>query len=85
MHTLREALNSLIRKIKNKETIIKPADKCSIIVVMLPDYYCNIWQSHISDTSSYRVLNDTDPCSNIVQQRVTQFADIQINGNIKRI
>ena len=85
MHTLREALNSLIRKIKNKETIIKPADKCSIIVVMLPDYYCNICQSHISDTSSYRVLNDTDPCSNIVQQRVTQFANIQINGNIKRI
>ena len=56
------------------EIIIKPADKGSIIVIMSPDYYWNICQSHISDTSYYRMLNDTDP-SNIVQKRVMQFAD----------
>ena len=61
-------------KIENKEIIIKPSDKGSIIVIMLADYYWNICQSHISDTSYYRMLNDTD-LSNIVQQRVTQFAD----------
>ena len=53
---------------------MKPADKGSIIVIISPDYYWNICQSHILDTSYYRMLNDTDP-SNIVQQRVTQFSD----------
>ena len=41
---------------------------------MPPYYRWNICQSHISDISYYRILNDTDP-SNIVQQRVTQFPD----------
>ena len=53
-------------KIGNKEIIIKPADKGSIITIMSPDYYWNTCQSHISDTSYHRMLNDTDP-SNIVQ------------------
>ena len=70
----RKGLNSLIKKIEDKEIIIKPAEKGSIIVIMSPDYYWNICQSHISDTSYYRMLNDTDP-SNIVQQRVMQFGD----------
>ena len=74
LHTFRRGLDSLIRKIENKETIIKTADKGSIIVIMLPDYYWNICQFHISNISYYRILNDTFP-SNIAQQRVTQFAD----------
>ena len=74
LHTSRKGLDSLIKKIENKEIIIKPADKGSIIVIMSPDYYWNICHIHISDTSYYRMLSDTDP-SNIVQQRVTQFAD----------
>ena len=41
---------------------------------MSPDYYWNISQSHISNISYCRFLNDID-ASNIVQQRVTQFAD----------
>ena len=69
-----KGLDSVIRKIENKEIIIKAADKGSIIIIMSPDYYWNICQSHISDTSYYRTLNDTDP-SNVVQQRVTQFVD----------
>ena len=68
LHTLRKELDSLIKKIENKEI------KGSIIVVISPDYYWNICQSHISDTSYYRMLHDTDP-SKILQQRVTQFAD----------
>ena len=35
--TLRKGLDSLIRKIENKEIIIKPAGKGSIIVIMPPD------------------------------------------------
>ena len=84
LHTLTKGLDSLIRKIENKEIIIKTAEKVQISL-LCPQitYYWNICQSHISDTSSYRMLNtgsryrtfnDTDP-SNIVQQRVTQIAD----------
>ena len=61
LHTLIKGLDSLIRKIENKDIIIKPADKGSIIVINSPDYYWNICQSHIPDTSYYRMLNDTDP------------------------
>ena len=74
LHTLRKGLNSLTRKIENKAIIIKPANKGSIIVIMSPDYYWNKCQSHISDTSYYRMLNDTDP-SSAIQQKVKQFAD----------
>ena len=74
MHTLKKELDSLIKKTKNKEIVIKPADKGSIIVTMYPDYHWNICQSHISDTSYYRMLNNTDP-SNIIQQRVTKFGE----------
>ena len=41
---------------------------------MSSDYYWNICQSHISDTSYYKMSNDTDP-SNIAQQQVMQFAN----------
>ena len=37
LHTLRKGLDSLIRKIENKQIIIKPADKGSIILIMSPD------------------------------------------------
>ena len=74
LHTLRKGLDSLIKKIENKEIIIKPADKGSIIVIISTDYYWDICHTHISDTSYYRMLNDTD-LSNIVQQQVMQFAD----------
>ena len=63
-----------MKKIENKETIIKPAEKSSIIVVISSDHYWNICHSHISDTTYYGILNDADP-SNIAQQRVTQFGD----------
>ena len=42
LHTLRKGFDSLIRKIGNKEIIIKPEDKGSIIVTMSPDNYWNI-------------------------------------------
>ena len=74
LHTLREGLDSLIKKFENKDIIIKPADNGSIIAMMSPDYYWNIGQSHISGISYYRMLDGTDP-SNIVQQRITQFAE----------
>ena len=74
LHTLRKGLDSLIKKIENKEIMIKPVGKGSIIVIMSPDYCWNMCHTHISDTSYYRMLNDTNP-SNIVQQRVTQLAD----------
>ena len=57
---------------------------------MLPDNSWNICQSHISEATCYRTLNDIDPL-NIVQQTATQFADkyksmpILVNKSIANI
>ena len=51
-----KGLDYLVRKTENKEIMIKPADKRSIIVIMSPDYYSNICQSHIWGISYYRIL-----------------------------
>ena len=67
LHILRKGLDSLIKEIENEE-------KVQLLFFMFLDYYWNMCSSHISDTSYYRMLNDTDP-SNSVQQRVIQFAD----------
>ena len=43
---LRDGLNSLMTKIRPNEIIIKPADKGSIVVVMTPEFYWTMCQSH---------------------------------------
>ena len=39
MPNLRDRLTSLMRNITSNEIIIKPADKRSIVVVMMPEYF----------------------------------------------
>ena len=50
MHTLKKELDSLIKKTKNKEIVIKPADKGSIIVIctqtIIGIYATPIFQIH---------------------------------------
>ena len=46
-HILRKGLDSLISKIENKVIIIKTADKGSIIIIILPNCYWNMCQSHL--------------------------------------
>ena len=61
LHTLRKGLASLIKKIENKEIIIKLTDKGPMIVIMSPDYHSNRCQSHISDTSYYTFIINNHP------------------------
>ena len=50
---LRDRLNSLMTKIRSNEIIIKPADKGSIAVVMTPEYYWTMRQSHLNNKKYY--------------------------------
>ena len=49
---LRDWLDSLITKIRSNKIIIKPADKGSIVVVMMPKYYWAMCQSHLKFVSA---------------------------------
>ena len=40
--SLRNGLNSLIKRTTENEIVIKPADKGSIITVISPEFYLNI-------------------------------------------
>ena len=71
---LRKGLELLLEKVNTNKTIIKPADKGSIIVVMAPKDYWNMCYAHLSDTTFYNNLDNNDP-SIIVQEKVNKFAE----------
>ena len=58
---LRNGLNSLMTKIRLNETMIKPEDKGSIVVVMTPEYYWTMCQSHLNNEQYYRCFFENDP------------------------
>ena len=45
--SLRNGLNSLIKRTTENEIVIKPPDKGSIIPVMSPELYLNMCESHL--------------------------------------
>ena len=45
--SLRNGLNSSIKRTTENEIVIKPADKGSIITVMSPEFYLNMCESHL--------------------------------------
>ena len=45
--SLRNGLNSLIKRTTENEIVIKPPDKGSIIPVMSPEFYLNMCESHL--------------------------------------
>ena len=45
--SLRNGLNSLIKRTTENEIVIKPADRGSIITVLSPEFYLNMSESHL--------------------------------------
>ena len=54
-------MNLLIKKTIGNETVVKSADKGSIISVMSPDFYLNMCKSHLQNEESYECIQDNDP------------------------
>ena len=54
--SLRNGLNSLIKRTTENEIAIKPADKGSIITVMSPEFYFNICESHLRNEEYYECI-----------------------------
>ena len=48
-------------EIRSNKIIIKPGDKRSIVVVMTPEYYWTMCQSHLKNEQYYRSLFENDP------------------------
>ena len=48
-------------KIRANKIRVKPADKRSIVVVMTPEVYQTMYQSHLNNEQYYRCLFDNDP------------------------
>ena len=72
--SLRNALNSLIRKTKNYEIIIKKADKGSIVTIMDKESYWEMCDRQLSNKKFYSNLETNDP-SDRVKNEVNKFTD----------
>ena len=59
--SLRNGLNSLIKRTTENETVIKPADKVSIITVMSREFYLNMCKTHLQNEEYYECIQDNDP------------------------
>ena len=59
--SLRNGLNSLIKRTTENEIVIKPADKESIITVMSPEFYLNMCESHLRNEEYYECIQDNVP------------------------
>ena len=59
--SLRNGLNSLTKRATKNETVIKPADKGSVITAMSPELYSNMCESHLRSKECYEFIQDNDP------------------------
>ena len=71
--SLRNGLNSLIKRTTENEIVIKPVDKGSIITVMSPESYLNMCESHLRNEEYYECIQDNDP-SPILKNRIIAYA-----------
>ena len=71
--SLRNGLNSLIKRTTENEIVIKPADKGSIITVMSPEFYLNMCESHLRNEEYYECIQDNDP-SPLLKNRIIAYA-----------
>ena len=71
--SLRNGLNSLIKRITEKEIVIKPADKGSIITVLSPEFYLNMFESHLQNEEYYECIQDNNP-SPLLKNRIIAYS-----------
>ena len=71
--SLRNGLNSLIKRTTKNEIVIKPVDKGSIITVMSPKFYLNMCESHLRNEEYYECMQDNDP-STLLKNRIIAYA-----------
>ena len=71
---LRKSLELLLKKINANKTIVKPADKVFITVVMTPNGYWNMCYRPFSDTKCFNNLDNNNPPT-VVEDRVNKFAE----------
>ena len=71
--SLRNGLNSSIKRTTENEIVIKPADKGSIITVMSQEFYLNMCESHLRNEEYYECIQDNDP-SPLLKNRIIAYA-----------
>ena len=71
--SLRNGLNSLIKRTNKNEIVIKPPNKGSIITVMSPEFYLNMCESHLRNEKYYECIQDNDP-SPLLKNRIIAYA-----------
>ena len=71
--SLRNGLNSLIKRATENEIAIKPANKGPIITVMSPEFYLNICESHLRNEEYCECMQDNDP-STLLKNRIIAYA-----------
>ena len=71
--SLKNGLNSLIKRTTENEIVIKPAGKGSIITVMSPDFYLNMFESHLQNEEYYECIQDNDP-SPLLKNRIIAYS-----------
>ena len=71
--SLRDGLNSLIKRTTENEIVIKPADEGSIITVMSPEFYLNMCDSHLRNEEYYECIQDNDPFP-LLKNRIIAYA-----------
>ena len=70
--SLKNGLNSLIKRTTKNEIVIKPADKESIISVMSPDFCLNMCESHLRNEEYYECIQDNNP-SPLLKNRIIAY------------
>ena len=71
--SLRNGLNSLIKRSTENKIVIKPADKGSIITVMSPEFYLNVCESHLRNEEYCEYMQDNDPSPSL-RNRIVAYA-----------
>ena len=72
--SLRNGLNSLTKRITEDETVIKPADKRSIITVMSPEFYLNMYELNLRHEGYFECIEDNDP-SPLLKNKLIAYAE----------